>query len=100
MFSAEKQAYTALHLTPLDDAFLLLWNDTALAAAVITRSGSIAAGPDLVADTTGSYARGFAADGTTIVNQHFVEHPTRVSRIFTQTLDWSSEPPARRRSVR
>jgi hypothetical protein len=94
--SAQFPGYTITDVEPFGDAFLLLWSENELLAAVITREGLVADGPSPV----GGDSPTFGAAGTQFVTQHPIDHPTHPSRVFIQSIDWTPEPTRRRRAAR
>jgi len=86
--SAQFPGYTIPDVEPFGDAFLLLWSENKLLAAVINREGFVADGPSPV----GGDSPTFGAAGTQFVTQHPIDHPTHPSRVFIQSIDWTPEP--------
>ena len=92
---------TVIEAEPFGDAFLLLWNDGDLDAAIVTREGFVAEGPAVAGRTISTYGLpGFAASGSQVVSEQTISHPTRPSRLFLQSIEWTHEPAPRRRSAR
>jgi hypothetical protein len=87
---------TPPRIVPFGDHFLLLWPQQHLFGAIIDRSGNLIDGPAVIAENIQS----FGADTEQIVTSHAIEHPTRPSRIFLQSVEWTPETVRRMRSVR
>jgi len=73
-------------VTAFGDAFLLLWIDSDLRAAIINRDGRVAAAPAVI----GPAGVTFAAADAQLVTSHPIGHPSHfASRLFVQTIEWT-----------
>ncbi|PYQ29166.1 MAG: hypothetical protein DMF56_12885 [Acidobacteria bacterium] len=89
-------AFTPPRVLPFGDHFLLLWAQQHLFGAILDRNANLIEGPALIAENV----QAVGADAGQIVTSKVVEHPTRPSRIFLQSVEWIPENVPRRRVVR
>jgi hypothetical protein len=86
----------APRVVPFGDHFLLLWIQQHLFGAIVDRNGNLIDGPAVIAENIQS----FGADAEQVVTSRVSAHPTRPSRIFLQSIEWTPETVRRMRSVR